>query len=149
MCYLYLKPNKATNKPLIIGNDMNNSIFNSLHSFTNAVRDDVKEAMGNFSEAELYEMDASDLLEYMQENHYMREVIYYSDAWDVVTSSQFNGYDADYLDFSSCKGALECVMQEANGIIYSSYHSIAYELAIDMLNDAHEAYEANLSDDEA
>ena len=128
---------------------MTNSIFNSIHSFTNAVRDDVKEAMDNFTEAELYEMDASDLVEYMQENDYMREVIYYSDAWEVVASSQFNGFDAEYLDFSFCKGALECVMQEANGIIYSAYYSIAYELAIDMLNDAHEAYEANMSNDEA
>ena len=127
---------------------MNNSIFNSLHSFTNAVRYDVKEAMGNFTEAELYEMEASDLLEYMQENHYMREVIYYSDAWDVVASNQFNGYDAEDLDFSNCKGALECVMQEANGIIYSAYNAIAGELAVDMLDDAHEAYEVNMSDDE-
>ena len=127
---------------------MNNSIFNSLHSFTNAVRYDVKEAMGNFTEAELYEMEASDLLEYMQENHYMREVIYYSDAWDVVAGSQFNGYDAEDLDFSACKGALECVMQEANGIIYSAYNTIAGELAVDMLDDAHEAYEASMSDDD-
>ena len=136
-------------KTYLIGNDMNNSIFNSLHSFKNAVRDDVKDAMGNFTEAELYEMDASDLVEYLIENDYMREVIYYHEAWDVVASSQFNGYDAEYLDFSACKGALECVMQEANGIIYSAYYAIAYELASDMLNDAHEAYEANMSDDEA
>lgn len=127
---------------------MNNSIFNSLHSFKNAVRDDVKEVMCNFTEAELYEMDASDLLDYMQGNHYMREVIYYHEAWDVVASNQFNGYDAEYLDFSACEGALECVMQEANGIIFAAYYAIAYELAIDMLNDAHEAYEATLSDDE-
>lgn len=135
-------------KTYLIGNDMNNSIFNSLHSFTNAVRDDVKEAMGNFTEAELYEMYAGDLLDYMQENQYMREVIYYHEAWDVVASNQFNDYDAECLDFSSCQSALECVMQEANSIIYSAYYSIAYELAIDMLNDAHEAYEANMSDDE-
>ena len=126
---------------------MNNSIFNSLHSFTNAVRDDVKEAMCNFTEAELYEMDASDLLDYMQENHYMREVIYYHEAWDVVASNQFNEYEAEYLDFSSCKSALECVTQEANGIIFAAYYSIAYELAIELLSDAHEAYEATLNDD--
>ena len=126
---------------------MNNSIFNSLHSFTNAVRDDVKDAMGNFTEAELYEMDAGDLLNYMQDNSYMIDVIYYSDAWDVVAGSQFNEYEADYLDFSSCKGSLECVMQEATGIIFTAYNAIAYELATNMLNDAHEAYESTLNDD--
>ena len=127
---------------------MNNSIFNSIHSFTNAVRDDVKEAMGNFTEAELYEMDANDLVEYLTENHYTIEVIYYSDAWDVVAGSQFNDYEAECLDFSNCTNALECVMQEANGIIYSAYYSIAYELAIELLSDAHEQYESTLNDDE-
>ena len=136
-------------KPLIIGNDMNNSIFNSLHSFTNAVRDDVKEAMGNFTEAELYEMGASDLVEYLMENHYTIEVIYYSDAWEVVAGSQFNDYEAECLDFSPCANALECVMKEANGIIYSAYCTIAYRLACALLSDAHEQYEANMSDDEA
>lgn len=131
----------------LIGNYMNNSIFNSLHSFTNAVRDDVKEAMDNFTEAELYEMDASDLLDYMQENHYMREVIYYHEAWEVVASNQFNNFYAEYLDFSNCKNSIDCVMQEANGIIYSAYHAIAYELASELLSDAHEQYEANMSDE--
>ena len=126
---------------------MNNSIFNSIHSFTNAVRDDLKDVMNSFTEAELYEMDANDLLDYMQENQYMREVIYYHEAWDVVASSQFNGYDAEYLDFSSCKSALECVMQEANGIIYSAYCTIAYRLACELLSDAREQYEATLDND--
>lgn len=126
---------------------MNNSIFNSLHSFTNAVRDDVKEAISNFTEAELYEMDAGDLLDYMQENRYMREVIYYHEAWDVVASNHFNDYEAECLDFSNCTNALECVMREANGIIYSAYYSIAYELAIELLSDAHEQYEATLDND--
>ena len=136
-------------KTYFIGNYMSNSIFNSIHSFTTAVRDDVKEAMGNFTEVELYEMDAGDLVEYLMENHYTIEVIYYSDAWDVVAGSQFNDYEAEYLDFSNCKNSIDCVTHEANGIIYSAYHSIAYELAIELLSDAHEQYEATLNDDEA
>ena len=134
-------------KTYFIGNYMSNSIFNSIHSFTNAVRDDLKEAMGNFTEAELYEMGAGDLVEYLMENHYTIEVIYYSDAWEVVAGSQFNDFNAEYLDFSNCKNSIDCVMQEANGIIYSAYYSIAYELAIELLSDAHEQYESTLNDD--
>ena len=134
-------------KNYLVGNDMNNSIFNSIHSFTNAVRDDVKEAMNSFTEAELYEMDASDLVEYLMENHYTIEVIYYSDAWEVVAGSQFNDYEAECLDFSPCANALECVMKEANGIIYSAYYTIAYRLAYKLLSDAREQYEATLDND--
>ena len=126
---------------------MNNSIFNSIHSFTNAVRDDLKDAMNSFTEAELYEMNANDLVECALNNYTTIEVIYTSDAWEVVAGSQFNDFNAEYLDFSNCKNSIDCVMQEANWIIYSAYCTIAYRLACELLSDAREQYEATLDND--
>ncbi|MBQ0114050.1 MAG: hypothetical protein KBT03_13050 [Bacteroidales bacterium] len=124
------------------------SQFSSLNTFKASVRDDVLSIMSNYTDEQLSEMDVNDIVEELQENHYTAEVIYYADAWEIVAGSAFNDYEAECLDFSNCDNSMECLMQEANQIIYSAYNSIAYEVAEEFHSEAIERYEESLNDDE-
>lgn len=64
---------------------------------------------------------AQELRDQVDCNSYAPEVIYYSDAWEIVAGSEFNAYSAEDLDFSHCQTALDCVMQEANQLVYFAY----------------------------
>lgn len=120
--------------------------FSSLNTFKASVRDDVLSIMSNYTDEQLSEMDVNDIIEELQENHYIAEVIYYADAWEIVAGSVFNDYEAECLDFSNCDNSMECLMQEANQIIYSAYNNIAYEVAEELHNEAIERYEDSLND---
>lgn len=117
--------------------------FASLNTFKTHVQDDVKTIVSNYTDEELSAMDASDIVSELQDASYTPEVIYYADAWEVVAGSSFNDYEAEDLDFSNCSNSLECLMQEANSIIYSAHSSIAYEIADVLIEEATERYDAS------
>lgn len=117
--------------------------FSSLNTFKSHVQDDVRSIVSNYSDEELSSMDASDIVSELLDAYMTPEVIYYADAWEVVAGSSFNEYDAEDLDFSNCSNSLECLMQEANSIIYSTYSSIAYEIAETFIEEAIERHDAS------
>ena len=117
--------------------------FSSLNTFKSHVQDDVKSIVSNYTDEELSNMDASDIVNELQDASYTPEVIYYVDAWEVVAGSSFNEYEAEDLDFSNCSDSLECLMQEANSVIYTAYSSIAYEIAEVLIEEATERYDAS------
>lgn len=117
--------------------------FSSLNTFKSHVQDDVKTIVSNYTDEELSNMDASDIVNELQDASYTPEVIYYADAWEVVAGSSFNDYEAEDLDFSNCSNSLECLMQEANSVIYSAYSSTAYEIAEILIEEAIERYDAS------
>lgn len=119
------------------------STFASLNTFKSCVQDDVKSIVSNYTDKELSNMDASDIVAELQDDSFMPEVIYYADAWEVVAGSSFNDYEAEDLDFSNCSNSLECLMQEANSVIYAAYSSIAYEIAEVLIEEAIERYDAS------
>lgn len=124
---------------------MNNvaNTFSTLNTFKSHVQDDVKSIVSNYTDEELSNMDASDIVTELQDASYTPEVIYYADAWEVVAGSSFNDYEAEDLDFSNCSNSLECLMQEANSVIYAAYSSIAYEIAEVLIEEATERYDAS------
>ena len=117
--------------------------FSSLNTFKSCVQDDVKSIVSNYTDEELSTMDASDIVNELQDASYTPEVIYYVDAWEVVAGSSFNDYEAEDLDFSNCSNSLECLMQEANSVIYAAYSNIAYEIAEVLIEEATERYDAS------
>lgn len=117
--------------------------FASFNTFKSHVQDDVKSIISNYADEELSSMDASDIVSELQDAYMNPEVIYYADAWEVVAGSSFNDYEAEDLDFSNCSNSLECLMQEANSVIYSAYSSIAYEIAEILIEEAIERYDAS------
>ena len=117
--------------------------FASLNTFKSHVQDDVKSIVSNYADDELSNMDASDIVNELQDASYTPEVIYYADAWEIVAGSSFNDYEAEDLDFSNCSNSLECLMQEANSVIYTAYSSIAYEIAEILIEEATERHDAS------
>ena len=117
--------------------------FSSLNTFKSHVQDDVKSIVSNYTDEELTNMGASDIVNELQDASYAPEVIYYVDAWEVVAGSSFNEYEAEDLDFSNCSDSLECLMQEANSVIYTAYSNIAYEIAEVLIEEATERYDAS------
>ena len=117
--------------------------FVSLNTFKSCVQDDVKSIVSNYTDEELSNMDASDIVAELQGASYTPEVIYYADCWEIVAGSSFNEYEAEDLDFSNCSDSLECLMQEANSVIYGAYSSIAYEIAEVLIEEATERYDAS------
>lgn len=47
------------------------------------------------------------------------QVIYNSDAWDIITETGME--DCDRQDWSGCETALDCVTQEANALLDATY----------------------------
>lgn len=107
----------------------------TLNTVLNSIKSDVQDVLSRLSQDELNEMTASDVCDLLDENsYYAPEVIYYADAWEVVAGSSFNDYSADGLDFSGCDNALECLMQEANGLVNDAYYSEREAIAADILD---------------
>ena len=94
----------------------------------NQLREEIKSNVSDvinyasLSQVEINELDVDAVCDLLDNNNYYPEVIYYSDAWEVVAGSSFNDYSAEDLDFSSCTSALDCIMQEANSILNSAYY---------------------------
>ena len=79
-------------------------------------------------------MTASDVCDLLDENSYFApEVIYYADCYEIVAGSSFTGYSAECLDFSGCNDSLECLMQEANGLVNDAYYSEREAIASEVL----------------
>lgn len=105
---------------------------------------DVEAVLSNVSDNDLRDMTPEDVCELLENNHYyVTEVIYYSDAWEIVAGSQFNNYSAEYLDFTNCKNSIDCVMHEAQGILLDVYFAEREKIASEVL----ESLRENLADE--
>lgn len=106
----------------------------TLNTVIASIKSDVQDVLRNLSQDELNEMTAPDVCDLLDENSYFApEVIYYADAWEIVAGNSFNDYEASCLDFSSCDNSLECLMQEANGLVNDAYYSERKAIAADVL----------------
>ena len=106
----------------------------TLNTVLDSIKSDVQDVLSRLSQDEINELTPSDVCNLLDENsYYAPEVIYYADAWEVVAGSSFNGYSAECLDFSGCEGSLECLMQEANGLVNDAYYSEREAIAADVL----------------
>ena len=106
----------------------------TLNTVLASIKSDVQDVLRNLSQDNLNEMTASDVCDLLDENSYFApEVIYYADGWEIVAGSSFNGYSADFLDFSECEGSLDCIMQEANSLVNDVYRSEREAIASEVL----------------
>ena len=111
---------------------MSNSTLNTV---LDSIKSDVQDVLSRLSQDELNELTPSDVCDLLDDNsYYAPEVIYYADAWEVVAGSSFNDYSVDGLDFSECKSSLDCIMQEANGLVNDAYYSEREAIAADILD---------------
>lgn len=115
----------------------------TLNSVLDSIRSDVEDVLRNVSDYDLRDMTAEDVCNLLDENsYYAPEVIYYADGWEIVAGSSFNDYEAEYLDFSGCENALDCIMLEARMIIDSVYYNERKAIAQEVL----EGLQAKLDD---
>ena len=106
----------------------------TLNTVLNSIKSDVQDVLSRLSQDELNELTPSAVCDLLDENrYYAPEVIYYADAWEVVAGSSFNDYSADCLDFSGCEGSLDCIMQEANGLVNDVYYCEREAIASEVL----------------
>ena len=98
--------------------------MNTLNQLREEIKSNVSDVINyaSLSQVEINELDIDAVCDLLDNNNYYPEVIYYADAWEIVAGTSFNNYDAEGLDFSDCKCALDCVMQEANRLLYSAYY---------------------------
>ena len=106
----------------------------TLNTVLDSIKSDVQDVLRNLPQDEINELTPSAVCDLLDENsYYAPEVIYYADAWEVVAGSSFNDYSAECLDFSGCEGSLDCIMQEANGLVNDAYYSEREAIAADVL----------------
>ena len=107
----------------------------TLSTVLDSIKSDVQDVLRCLSQDEINELTPSAVCDLLDENrYYAPEVIYYADAWEVVAGSSFNDYSVDGLDFSNCEGSLDCIMQEANGLVDDVYYSEREAIAADILD---------------
>lgn len=107
----------------------------TLNTVLDSIKSDVQDVLSRLSQEELNKLTPSDVCDLLDENSYFApEVIYYADAWEVVAGNSFNDYSAEDLDFSGCDNSLDCVMQEANGLVNDAYCSEREAIAADILD---------------
>ena len=107
----------------------------TLNTVLDSIKADVQDVLSRLTHDEINELTPSDVCELLDENnYYAHEVTYYADAWEVVAGSSFNKYTADFLDFSECEGSLDCLMQEANGLVTDAYYNEREAIAADILD---------------
>lgn len=106
----------------------------TLNTVLESIKSDVQDVLSRLTQDELNDLTPSDVCDLLDENsYYAPEVIYYADAWEVVAGSSFNKYSADFLDFSECESSLDCIMQEANGLVNDVYYSERESIASEVL----------------
>ena len=106
----------------------------TLNTVLDSIKLDVQDVLSRLSQDEINELAPSDVCNLLDENRYCAlEVIYYADAWEVVAGSSFNDYSVDGLDFSNCEGSLDCLIQEANGLVNDAYYSEREAIASEVL----------------
>lgn len=107
----------------------------TLNTVLDSIKSDVQDVLSRLSQDEINDLTPSDVCDLLDENSYHApEVIYYADAWEVVAGSLFNKYTADFLDFSECESSLECIMQEANGLVNEAYCAEREAVATEVLD---------------
>ena len=107
----------------------------TLNTVLDSIKSDVQDVLSRLSQDEINVLTPSAVCDLLDENcYYAPEVIYYADAWEVVAGSSFNKYTADFLDFSECESSLDCVIQEANGLVNDVYYSEREAIAADILD---------------
>ena len=107
----------------------------TLNTVLDSIKSDIQDVLSRLSQNEINELTSSDVCDLLSENsYYAPEVIYYADAWEVVAGISFNKYSTDFLDFSECESSLECIMQEANGLVSDVYYSERGAIAADVLD---------------
>ena len=107
----------------------------TLNTVLDSIKSDAQDVLRRLSQDEINELTPSAVCDLLDENiYYAPEVIYYADAWEVIAGSSFNDYSVDGLDFSGCEGSLDCVMQEANGLVNEAYYSEREAIAADILD---------------
>lgn len=67
-------------------------------------------------------------------------VDYYNDALNVIDSELSRSTYPDALDFSNCKNAWECVLLEANAVLYTAYHDATQEITSDIADCINEVF---------
>ena len=113
---------------------MNNQNF-TLNTVLDSIKSDVQDVLSRLSQDEINNLTPSNVCNLLDENgYYATEVIYYADAWEIVAGNSFNKYTADFLDFSECEDSLDCIMQEANGLVNDVYRSEREAIAADILD---------------
>ena len=106
----------------------------TLNTVLESIKSDVQDVLSRLSQDEINELTPSAVCDLLDENsYYAPEVIYHADAWEVIAGSSFNKYTADFLDFSECEGSLDCVMQEARGVVNDVYYSEREAIASEVL----------------
>ena len=116
----------------------------TLNLVLDSIRSDIKDVLRNVADHELRNMTPEDVCDLLDDNsYYAPEVIYYADGWEIVAGSTFNKYSADFLDFSECENALECIMIEANALVNDVYYSEREKIAKEVL----EGLQEDLSDE--
>ena len=106
----------------------------TLDTVLDSIKSDVQDVLSRLSQDEINELTPSNVCNLLDENsYYAPEVIYNADAWEVVAGSSFSKYSADFLDFSECEGSLDCVMQEARGLVNDVYYSERGAIASEVL----------------
>ena len=106
----------------------------TLNTVLKSIKSDIQDVLSRLTQDEINELTPSDVCDLLDENSYFApEVIYYADAWEVVAGSSFNDYSVDGLDFSGCEGSLDCLMQEANGLVNDAYYSEREAIASEVL----------------
>ena len=106
----------------------------TLNTVLDSIKSDVQDVLSRLTQNEINELTPSDICDLLDENsYYAPEVIYYADAWEIVAGNSFNDYSVDGLDFSECEGSLDCVMQEANGLVNEAYYCEREAIASEVL----------------
>ena len=106
----------------------------TLNTVLDSIKSDVQDVLSRLSQEEINNLTPSNVCNLLDENgYYATEVIYSADAWEVVAGGSFNKYSTDFLDFSECVGSLDCVMQEARGLVNDVYYSEREEIASEVL----------------
>ena len=107
----------------------------TLNTVLDSIKSDIQDVLSRLSQKEINNLKPSNVCDLLDENSYCApEVIYNADAWEVVTGSAFNKYTADFLDFSECESSLDCIMQEARGLLNDVYYSEREAIAADILD---------------
>ena len=107
----------------------------TLNTVLDSIKSDIQDVLSRLSQDEINELTPSAVCDLLDENNYYApEVIYYADAWEVVAGSSFNEYSAECLEFSGLENSLDCLTQEANGLVNDAYYSEREAIAADILD---------------
>lgn len=114
-----------------------NSVYNTIKvNMSNAI--DVIELTTDSDHDDI----TNEILRVAQDNQWdTYDVIYYHEAWEIVSGNEFNAYEEE-VDLSGCTTALESVMAEANATMNNVAQSMAREVAEELATEIMHLIEA-------